>query len=86
MVERTCVGCRERAAKDALLRVVRSPDGRVTLDRRGSAAGRGCYVHAERGCVAQAERRGAIPRALHTAMSREEVANLRSMIERMLDR
>ncbi|MDP9242630.1 MAG: YlxR family protein [Actinomycetota bacterium] len=84
--ERTCVGCRERGARSELLRIVRSPAGKVSLDIRGDAAGRGCYVHPSLGCVVQADRRGAIPRSLRTGMSREEAASLRSMIERTLER
>src|SRR5438477_2048646 len=86
VVERTCIGCRERSAKSSMVRIVRSPDGAVSVDVRGSAPGRGCYLHPERTCIAQADRRGAVPRALRVALSREEVANLRKMTERTLDR
>ena len=85
MVERTCVGCRSRSPKDSMVRIVRGPGG-VSVDLGGSAPGRGCYVHRDAGCLALAERRGAVPRALHTVMSREEVANLGSMIERSMQR
>jgi uncharacterized protein len=84
--ERTCIGCRKRGAKPEFLRIVRSPAGEVWLDLEGAAPGRGCYVHPSLGCVEQAERRGAIKRALRTGMSREEAASLRSMIERTLAR
>ena len=86
MVERTCVGCRNRAPKASLIRIVRAPAGGVSVDPGGSAPGRGCYVHAEEGCLALAERRGAVPRALRTVVSGEELANLRTMIERLMQR
>ncbi|MEU2058138.1 YlxR family protein [Streptomyces bungoensis] len=61
--ERTCVGCRERAAKDDLLRIVKSGDACVP-DPRGTLPGRGAYVHPALVCLDQAVRRRAFPRAL----------------------
>ncbi|MET9447524.1 YlxR family protein [Streptomyces cinerochromogenes] len=61
--ERTCVGCRERAAKNDLLRIVKSEDACVP-DPRGTLPGRGAYVHPALVCLDQAVRRRAFPRAL----------------------
>ncbi|CAL2070495.1 MULTISPECIES: YlxR family protein [Streptomyces] len=61
--ERTCVGCRERAAKNDLLRIVRSEDECVP-DPRGTLPGRGAYLHPALVCLDQAVRRRALPRAL----------------------
>ncbi|WP_079174807.1 YlxR family protein [Streptomyces malaysiense] len=61
--ERTCVGCRQRAAKDDLLRIVRSEDECVP-DPRGTLPGRGAYLHPALVCLDQAVRRRALPRAL----------------------
>ncbi|MGY0057999.1 YlxR family protein [Streptomyces sp. LZ34] len=60
--ERTCVGCRERAAKDDLLRIV-TAEGVCVPDRRGTLPGRGAYVHPARVCLDLAVRRRAFPRA-----------------------
>jgi len=60
---RTCVGCRVRAAKSDLLRVV-SRDGSVVPDPRAQLPGRGAYLHLSRECFEQAERRRSFPRAL----------------------
>jgi uncharacterized protein len=62
-VVRTCVGCRVRAAKSDLLRVV-SRDGSVVPDPRAQLPGRGAYLHLSRECFEQAERRRSFPRAL----------------------
>ena len=51
--ERTCVGCRRSRPKSALIRLVRSPDGSVGVDRDGRAQGRGAYV-----CSPQCAERG----------------------------
>ena len=60
---RTCVGCRERTAKSALLRVV-AVGGVLTPDPDGRLPGRGASVHPDLRCVDLAEKRRAFPRAL----------------------
>ncbi|HEX6232177.1 MAG TPA: YlxR family protein [Jiangellaceae bacterium] len=71
---RTCVGCRSRAGKSDLLRVVAveavpgSAKARsVAPDPRGRLPGRGAYLHYDPGCLDLAERRRAFPRALRLA-------------------
>jgi predicted RNA-binding protein YlxR (DUF448 family) len=60
---RTCVGCRIRAAKTDLLRVVADGD-RLVPDPAGRVPGRGASVHRDPRCVDLAEKRRAFPRAL----------------------
>ena len=62
---RTCVGCRTRAAKSDLLRVVGdAPAHRLVPDPRGRLPGRGAHLHPTPECLALAERRRAFGRAL----------------------
>jgi len=42
--KRMCVACRGLFDKSDLLRIVRTPDGEVLLDRTGKKAGRGAYI------------------------------------------
>ena len=81
---RTCVGCRGTAPKGSLLRLVLGPDGRVEIDDRAEAHGRGAYVHRAPGCVEGALRGGALGRALRTGVGPDEVGRLRALLERML--
>ena len=55
--QRTCVGCRRVRGKSDLVRITRTPDGAVTVDRTGHGAGRGAYVCPETACVERAGRR-----------------------------
>jgi hypothetical protein len=64
---RTCVVCRGSAAKGALHRIVRSPDGAVRYDPSGTAPGRGAYLCGEPNCLEAAGKRRALQRALRTA-------------------
>jgi predicted RNA-binding protein YlxR (DUF448 family) len=63
---RTCVGCRQRAAKSDLLRVV-AVGGALVPDPRGRLAGRGAHLHPDPACLELAERRRAFVRALRVA-------------------
>ena len=61
---RQCLGCREMKPKAALVRVVRSPEGAVSVDLRGKAPGRGAYVCRSADCLKKALRSKAVGRAL----------------------
>ena len=60
---RQCVGCREMKPKKELIRVVRSPEGAVSLDFKGKLPGRGAYVCADAECLKRAKRSKALERA-----------------------
>ncbi len=79
---RTCVGCRARAVKSSLVRVV-AGEGGLRPDPSGSAPGRGAYLHATRACVEAASSRGALAKALRTGVSSDEVGRLMLGFERM---
>ncbi len=74
--QRTCVGCRAEQAKRTLIRIVRSPDGRVAVDPTGRAAGRGAYLCDRAECWTNALRRGALGHALRATLSGEDRAAL----------
>jgi hypothetical protein len=60
---RTCIGCRRARPKRDLVRLVRGRDGRVTVDERGEAPGRGAYVCRDGQCVEKALRAGQLAHA-----------------------
>ena len=65
-VMRTCVGCKERAVKSSLLRVV-AVGNAIQPDPQARLPGRGAYLHPSLACFELARRRRAFPRALRTA-------------------
>ena len=74
--ERTCVGCGNKKPKAELLRIARSPEGAVSVDPSGKAAGRGAYVCGP-GCWDTAQGRGRLSRSLGKNLSPSDLETLR---------
>jgi predicted RNA-binding protein YlxR (DUF448 family) len=58
------VACGAEETKSGLIRVVRSPDGVVSVDRVGRVPGRGAYLCGKVECVKMARKKNALARAL----------------------
>lgn len=80
--ERTCLGCRQRAPRLSLLRVV-ARDGRVVADAAARLPGRGAWLHPDPGCFQAAVRRKAFGRALRTAIT--DISDLEERFESPMD-
>ena len=63
---RQCLGFREMKPKRELIRVVRSPEGEISLDFKGKAPGRGAYICPAPACLKQAIKAKALERAFST--------------------
>ena len=57
--------------KRDLIRVVRSPEGTISLDFKGKLPGRGAYVCPDPACLAKARKSRALERAFETAIPAE---------------
>ncbi|MGN1020758.1 MAG: RNase P modulator RnpM [Aristaeellaceae bacterium] len=68
---RMCVGCREMKPKKELIRVVRSPEGVVSMDPVGKKPGRGAYVCRSEACLKRAIKQKQLERQLETALTPE---------------
>jgi predicted RNA-binding protein YlxR (DUF448 family) len=71
--------------KKSLIRVVRSPEGEVSLDPTGKKSGRGAYVCREGSCLQRALKQRQLERQLQVTLTEEvsgaleaELARLRS--------
>ena len=68
---RKCTGCNEMKPKKELVRVVRSPEGEVSLDLTGKKPGRGAYVCPDPECLRKAQRAKALERSLEVPIPDE---------------
>ncbi len=80
---RMCVGCREMKEKRELIRVVRSPEGEVSLDPTGKKPGRGAYVCRNAACLKRAIRQKQLERQLDVSLSEAVAAALTTEMDRL---
>ena len=78
---RQCLGCREMKPKKELIRVVRSPEGQVSLDFKGKLPGRGAYVCPDPACLARAHKSKALERAFSLPIPDDVYASLEAQME-----
>lgn len=81
--QRTCVICRETLAKRALVRVVRAPDGQVSIDETGKKAGRGAYLCHKPTCWQKAIAGKQLEHALKISLTGEAKQTLAAYAERL---
>lgn len=79
--ERRCAGCSEHREKNELIRVVRSPDGQVSLDFTGKASGRGVYICRDAACLKKARK----ARRFETSLKVEIPTEVFERLERELE-
>ena len=79
--QRQCMGCRERKEKRAMIRVVRTPEGEVTLDFSGKKNGRGAYLCPNPECLKKAIRSKALDRSLEVTIPQEVYDRLEKEME-----
>ena len=78
---RQCLGCRVMKPKKELIRVVRSPEGEISLDLRGKASGRGAYICSDKACLLKAVKSRALERAFETSVPESIYEVLKAQLE-----
>ena len=68
---RMCTGCGEMKPKRELIRVVKSPEGEIALDRTGRLPGRGAYVCPDLECLKKARKTRRLERVFSSAIPEE---------------
>ncbi len=79
--KRMCCGCGEMYEKRELVRVVRSPEGEVSLDLTGKSAGRGAYLCKNAQCLKKAQKSGRIARTLQVNIPEEIYSSMEEQIK-----
>ncbi len=78
---RQCMGCQQRKEKKELIRVVRSPEGLVSLDFGGKVNGRGAYLCPNPECLKRAQKTNVLARKLETEIPQEIYDRLKKEME-----
>ncbi len=82
---RMCTGCGEMFDKRTLVRVVKSPEGEVSLDLTGKKAGRGAYVCKNADCLKKARKKRAFERAFSIQIDDSVYDKMEEEIEKGYD-
>ncbi|MGI5888253.1 MAG: RNase P modulator RnpM [Oscillospiraceae bacterium] len=77
---RLCTGCRESKPKKELLRIVKSPDGEVSVDETGRKPGRGAYICRNAECLDKARKNRSLERTFEMKISEEVYEELEKEI------
>ncbi len=77
---RQCIGCGSMKEKRELIRVVRTPEGEIALDRSGRMNGRGAYICPTQECLEKAVRNKGLNRSFKMAVSSDVTERLRQEI------
>ena len=77
---RMCTGCMEMKPKKELIRVVKSPEGEVSVDLTGKKSGRGAYICKNKECLEKAFKAKRLSRNLDIAIDEKIYNRLREEI------
>lgn len=81
--QRTCVVCRGAGAKDSLLRIVRTPEGKVAYDPTGRMNGRGAYLCSV-ACLEKAMKTKRLDSALRTKLTEDDCERIAQQLRSAL--
>jgi len=75
--QRMCVGCMEMKPKKELIRLVRTPEGEITLDATGKKPGRGVYLCVNKECLGKALKGKKLEKGLEQSLPEELLIRLK---------
>lgn len=78
---RQCVGCGEMKNKKDMMRVLKTADGSIVLDRTGRKNGRGAYLCMSGACLAKACRNKGLERSFKMSIPQEIYESLKKEFE-----
>ena len=77
---RTCVVTREQFPKMELIRVLRTPEGEITIDTKGKANGRGAYLKKDKEVILKAKKSKVLDKILEVSVPDEIYERLLELI------
>ena len=68
---RQCVGCGEMKNKKEMMRVLKTPEDEIVLDKTGKKNGRGAYLCMDKECLIKAGKNKGLERSFKMSIPRE---------------
>ena len=82
--ERKCIGCRTSFEKSGLIRIVKTPEGKVIIDKKGKADGRGAYICKDIGCLEKAFKKNQLEYSYKIKLNEEIKLNLKESLSELI--
>ena len=77
---RTCMGCNQKKPKKELIRIVKSKEQGISVDKTGKMEGRGAYICNTIECLEKVIKNKRLEKVLETKISDEIYNNLRGVL------
>ena len=74
---RTCIGCQCKRPKKEMIRIIRTPDGEIEIDRTGKKSGRGAYLCDNIECLDAALKKNNLKKSLKQDISLKTLDELK---------
>lgn len=78
---RKCVGCQEMKTKKEMIRVLKTEDEGIILDKTGRKNGRGAYICYSKECLEKAIKNKGLERSLKQSIPEDVYDKLRGELE-----
>lgn len=78
--QRTCMGCNIKKDKKDFIRIVKSKDGEIGIDKTGKMSGRGAYLCDNVECLEKAMKTKRIEKTFETKIDDEIYEKLRGVM------
>ncbi len=79
---RTCIGCNTQKPKKELIRIVKSTQGEIKIDKTGKLPGRGAYICNNSECLEKAVRSKRLEKSFEMKIEDVVYEQLRNTIEK----
>ena len=79
--QRTCIGCNVQKDKNDFVRIVKSKEGNITIDKTGKASGRGPYICHNVDCFNKAKKSKKIEKVFETQLTEDIYNELEEMFK-----
>ncbi|MEA2087993.1 MAG: YlxR family protein [Candidatus Caldatribacteriota bacterium] len=83
---RTCIGCQCKKPKKEMIRIIRTPEGNIEIDKTGKKSGRGAYLCGNVECLDIALRKNNLNRSLKQDIPLETINELRKAFLKNIDK
>ena len=82
---RTCIGCKCKKPKKEMIRIIRTPDGKIEIDETGKKSGRGAYICGDVKCLDIVLRENSLKKSLKQDIPLKTLDDLRKAFLKNID-